>query len=86
MEYLIVLILGLLGFGVYNHKKRQSAEALLQNTDLKEELNNKDKDILKDQAELSLEEQKRKEALEKIKKPNEQNIVDLINFINDKFK
>lgn len=34
MEYIITLILGLLGFGIYNYKKRKSAEvdALLNET------------------------------------------------------
>jgi hypothetical protein len=61
MEYLIGLVAVLLGGLWFQTKKRQSAEALLSNTQTKEDVQKIQANIDKNNANLSVEEKKREE-------------------------
>ena len=86
MEYLIGLVMALLGALFYQKTKRQSAEALLENNVTKGKLNEKDRDIAKNQGLDQAEEQKRAELLEKAKqeKDKKKNVKDTEDFFNNK--
>lgn len=78
MEYLLGLIALLLGGLVLTNKKKQSAEALLQNQATKEKTLEQDRDIAKNTGLLDAEEQKRKE-LENAPKSNPSDPADFFN-------
>lgn len=78
---LIGIIGALLAAFFFQRSKAQTSEALLENQKTKEELLNKDKDILQHNAELTLEEKTRKQLEEQTKEkqneiPTPQNIID----------
>jgi len=82
---LIVGILGLFGWGLFNKVKRNSAEALLENTETKEKANKIDEEIAKNQGLEKVEEEKRKEIQDNmpdLTKPL--NIKDILDFFNKK--
>lgn len=62
MEYLLGFIGLLLGALGYNFLKRKSAEALLQNNEVKSKLNEQDKNKAQNDGLLSAEDQKRADA------------------------
>jgi hypothetical protein len=63
MEYLLGLVGSLLALLFYTKSKKDSAEALLENSKAQAELNAVEKDKAKNDGLLEAEEQKRKEAL-----------------------
>lgn len=84
MEYLIGIILALVGGLFYTNSKKKSAESLLENQSTKEKLLEVDKANLKDQANLEVEKEKTaklKEEHEKIG-ANEESIKDVLDFFN----
>lgn len=70
MEYIIGLVLSLLGALLYTNTKRKSAEALLSNSKTKDRLNEEDKDIAKNSGLLEAEVEKRKEIEKRLAKGN----------------
>jgi hypothetical protein len=61
MEYIIGILIALVGALFYSNTKRQSAEASLENVESHKELNKKDHDIELKKARLEAEEAKRAE-------------------------
>lgn len=87
MEYLIAIILALLGGLFYQKTKRESAEALNENQETKEKLLDVDKSNLEDKARLEVEKEKAehlKEEHEKIN-VNDETIKQILDYF-DKFK
>lgn len=86
MEYLIGLIVALFGVIGYLFTKKNSAEALLQNSDLNKKLNGQDKQITQDEALNAIQEQHRKQVMENLanlkKETNGQTLDELNNFFN----
>lgn len=84
MEYLLGLLLGLVGLLVYEKTKRKSAESLLENTETKEKDVTLQKDQIKNDALVEAEKIKQNQIKEEIKeKLNETvNIDTIINFFN----
>lgn len=86
MQYLIGIILALLGLVGYLFTKKNSAEALLQNNNLDKKLNVQDQQITQDNALNAVEEQKRKEIQDQLQKNKENsnatNLDELNNFFN----
>lgn len=62
MEYLLGLIAILFGAFGYNYVKRRGAEALLENNEVKSQLNEQDKNKAQNDGLLAAEDQKREEA------------------------
>lgn len=62
MEYIFGLIALLLGALGYNVIRRRSAEALLQNNEIKSKLNEQDKDKARNDGLLAAEEEKRADS------------------------
>lgn len=86
MEYLIGLIIALVGALFYQTTKRNSAEALVQNTKVKDDLNKDNVVVSKDSGLLEAEAQKRSE-IQQSSQPNtnlQDDISDLANFLNNK--
>lgn len=87
MSYLIGL--GIVGAAtlVYLYIKKQSAEALLENVDTKEKVNELGKDIAKNDGLLEAEEEKRAQLeKEKNEKLKDTSVSDLIDFFNNRKK
>lgn len=86
MEYLIGLVLALVGALFYQKTKRASAEALLENNEVKSKLNEKDRNIAKNQGLDQAEEQKRIELLKEANKEKGKNLnaKDMEDFFNNK--
>jgi len=86
MEYLIGLILALLGGLFYTNTKRKSAEALLENNDVTKKVNAKDHDIELKRAQLEFEAAKRAaiESKSKLKESSGDDVSqkDLEDFLN----
>jgi len=68
MEYLVGIIIALLGAFFYVNTKRKSSEALLENNEVNKKLNEQDKEIAKDSGLLEAEAIKRKQLEEEMKK------------------
>jgi hypothetical protein len=84
MEYLIGIIMALVGGFFYQKSKRNTAEARNENLETKEKLNDINKDISKNEGQLESEEQKQsnlKKELENvgITQDTVSNIVDFLN-------
>lgn len=84
MEYLIGLIVALFGIVGYLFTKKNSAEALLQNSDLNKLLNAQDKQIAEKEALNQIEEEKRKTIADQLQKDKGKNesLDQLNNFFN----
>lgn len=74
MEYLIGLIAVLVGLLFYSNTKRKSSEALLDNVETKEKLNKIDKEANKTEAQLAIEEAKRKQVDEMYNKEQQKKL------------
>lgn len=83
MEYIITIIGALLGFGLWNFVKRRSSEALLTNVEVSKELVKADAEIEKNRAFLNVEEEKRKQLMEK-PKDEKDDLSSLNDFFNKK--
>lgn len=82
MEYLIGLLVAAIGYGIFQSKKRQSAESLLQNQDVKEKVTDLQAQSNMIHADLKVEESKREEYAKETPKP----VIDseLLDFFNSK--
>lgn len=67
IKYIVGIIATLLGSIVYLFIKKQSAEALLQNNEVKTKLNEQDKEKAKNDGLLASEEEKRNNLLASVK-------------------
>ena len=63
IEYIIGIILSLVGYIIYSDTKRKSAESLIENLDTKKLLNESEREIAKNQGLAEAEEERRKEIL-----------------------
>lgn len=83
---IIVGVLGLFGWGMFNKIRKDSAESLLQNIETKEQANEIDKNIIKNEGLEASEEAKRKEILDALEKAssNKVSIKDILDFFNKK--
>lgn len=88
MEYLIGIIVALLGGFFYQNSKRKTAEARNENLDTKEKLNDIEKDRAKNSGLLESEEEKRKELEKEAAnaKVATDTIVNIVNFFNNRKK
>lgn len=87
MEYLIGIIVALLGGFLYQKSKRETAEARNENLEVKEDLLKTDAKIADNNAELKAEENKQEELkqnLEDIKL--EDTITNIVDFLNNRNK
>lgn len=81
MIYAIGAAIALVLCLIYYRRKAKSAEALLENTETKEELNKKNETISKNKGTLAAEAEKREE----VKKPKEESNETISNDLNDLF-
>lgn len=83
---LLAIIASLGGFGIFTWLKKNSAEALNQNVDIKNQVNKLDSQVAENQGTLDAEAQKRSQAEELVKKQQavKDSIQDLTAFLNRK--
>ena len=85
MEYLIGLIAVLAGLFIYEKGKRKAAESLNQNLETKEQVQQEQAKVDKVNAQLDVEEAKRKELQEQLNKQAEKTLNEtLAKFFNDR--
>lgn len=87
MQYLLSLIAGLFGLVGFLWVKKRSAEALLETLKTKEKVNDIEKGIVKDSGLLQVEEARRKQIEEDIKKAKDakdNNLDSVSDFFNRK--
>lgn len=77
MEILLTILAAVAGLFLFTNSKRKTAEALLENQKVKEDLNKSSQELAKNNGLLEAEEEKRK-ALENAKKDNS-SITDFFN-------
>jgi len=84
MEYLLAVIVGLVGLLYYSNTKRKSAEALNENLETKEKIQEIDKQAILDLTGLLFEEKKRQDANSELKeklddKPSQEELEEFFN-------
>lgn len=79
IETLVALIVGLVGAFLFQRSKAKSAEALNDNLEIKENLLEKQKEVVKNQGLIEAEEQKREEIKNDEKNPT---LIDIADYIN----
>ena len=79
IETLVALIVGLVGAFLFQRSKTKSAEAINDNLEIKEDLLEKKKEIIKNQGLIEAEEQKREEIKNDEKNPT---LIDIADYIN----
>ena len=81
---LIAALIIAVGFAYYQYKKRQSAEALNDNLETKEKVNDIQKDIDKNDALINAEKEKREELERKAEEEKNKDVSkdDLLDFFN----
>jgi hypothetical protein len=84
MEYIIGIIVALLGLLGYNYTKRKSAEALNENLETKEKVNEEAEHIARDVGLVQVEEERRKQIEKEINdaKEKEDSLKDISDFFN----
>jgi len=80
MEYVIGVIALLIGGLVYERTKRKSSEAILENLDSKKKDGKLEAEVIKDQARLEVESEKREEI--KNEPIKDVSVDDLVDFFN----
>lgn len=88
MEYIIGIILALLGGLAYQTTKRKSAEGLLENVETKEKNLKLDKDIAKNEGLAEAEKEKRDSLKEEMKEKLNESVTpgDITDFFNGRKK
>lgn len=86
MIYLIGIIAVLSGLFLFERSKRRSAEAINTNLETKEKVNDIQKDVDINNAEIEVEKQKQADAQKKADEEKAKNVSkdDLLDFFNDK--
>lgn len=84
MEYIIGILVALLGGFFYQKSKRETAEARNENLETKEKLNDINKNISKNQGSLEAEEQKQNELRKDLDaaKITEDTITNIVDWLN----
>lgn len=86
MDYLIGLLVALgLGF-LYQRNRANTAEARNDNLEVKEELNNINKDISKNDGLLDAEEEKRKELQKQVENLTADTVTNIVDYLNKRDK
>ena len=86
MEYIVGIILALLGGLIFERTKRKSAESLLENVETKEKNLELDKDISKNRGLIEAEDEKRNQLKAEMKDKLNETVdsKDITNFFNDR--
>lgn len=85
---LILVVVGLVGWLLYERSKRRSSEALNDNIETKEKVNEIQKDIIKNEALIEVEKEKQDELKKNLEKEKSKDVSndDLIDFFNNSDK
>ncbi len=87
MNYLIGIIVAILGGFLYQKSKRETAEARNENLEVKEELLKTDSKIADNNAELKVEENNQSELKKKLEEiPLDSTISNIVDFLNNRNK